>query len=165
MKNKKTADRAIDGIDCDIIQFLQKDGRITNIEIARQLKVSEATIRARMKRLIDDEVIQIVAVSNPIKLGFRVTGSIKIRMDIKKMDSVIGELKKIEALWFIVQVTSGTGIYSEFVVRSMEELNELIMQRINPIDGVLDTETNLIMKFIKRRYDWGTALEGTTGYR
>ncbi len=159
MKTRKSADRAIDGVDCEIIQLLQKDGRITNIEIARKLKVSEATVRARMKRLIDDEIIQIVAVSNPIKLGFRVTGSIKIRVDIKKMSRVIQELKKIEALWFIVQVTSGTGIYTEFVVRSMEELNALIMQEINPIDGVLDTETNLIMKFIKRRYDWGTALD------
>ncbi len=159
MKTRKRADRAIDGVDCEIIQLLQKDGRITNIEIARKLKVSEATVRARMKRLIDAEIIQIVAVSNPIKLGFRVTGSIKIRVDIKKMNHVIQELKKIEALWFIVQVTSGTGIYTEFVVRSMEELNALIMREINPIDGVLDTETNLIMKFIKRRYDWGTAVD------
>jgi Lrp/AsnC family transcriptional regulator for asnA, asnC and gidA len=159
MKTRQTAGRAIDGVDCAIIQLLQKDGRITNIEIARKLKVSEATVRARMKRLIDDEIIQIVAVSDPIKLGFRVTGSIKIRVDIKKMSRVIQELKKIEALWFIVQVTSGTGIYTEFVVRSMEELNELIMEKINPIEGVLDTETNLIMKFIKRKYDWGTALD------
>ena len=159
MKTRKTADRAIDSVDCDIIQLLQKDGRITNIKIAQKLKVSEATVRTRMKRLIDDEIIQIVAVSNPIKLGFRVTGSIKIRVDIKKMSLVIRELKKIEALWFIVQMTSGTGIYTEFVVRSMAELNELIMQKINPIDGVRDTETNLIMKFIKRRYDWGTALD------
>ena len=75
------------------------------------------------------------------------------------MSRVIRELKKIEALWFIVQVTSGTGIYTEFVVRSMEELNELIMEKINLIEGVLDTETNLIMKFIKRDYDWGTALD------
>lgn len=100
-----------------------------------------------------------MAVSNPIKLGFRVTGSITIRVDIKKVKQVIRELKKIKSLWFIVQVTSGTGIYSEFVVRSMEELNDLIMQKISPIDGVLDTEANLIMKFIKRRYDWGTALD------
>ena len=159
MKTRKTADRAIDSVDCDIIQLLQKDGRITNIKIAQKLKVSEATVRARMKRLIDDDIIQIVAVSDPIKLGFRVTGSIKIRVDIKKMSRVIRELKKIEALWFIVQVTSGTGIYTEFVVRSTEELNELIMEKINSIEGVLDTETNLIMKFIKRKYDWGTALD------
>jgi len=159
MKARKSTNRNIDGTDCDIIQLLQKDGRVTNIELARKLGVSEATVRARMKRLIDEEIIQIVAVSNPIKLGFRVTGSIKIRVDIKKMDAVIRELKQIEALWFIVQMTSGTGIYTEFVVRSMEELNTLIMQKINPIEGVLDTETNLIMKFIKRRYDWGTALD------
>jgi len=159
MQTRQTADRTIDGVDCAIIQLLQKDGRITNIEIARKLKVSEATVRARMKRLIDEEIVQIVAVSDPIKLGFRVTGSIKIQVDIKKMSRVIQELKNIEALWSIVQMTSGTGIYTEFVVRSMAELNALIMEKINPIEGVLDTETNLIMKFIKRKYDWGTALD------
>jgi len=90
-----------------------------------------------------------VAVSDPIKLGFRVTGSIKIQVDIKKMSRVIQELKNIEALWSIVQMPSGTGIYTEFGVRSRAELNALIMVKINPIEGVLDTETNLIMKFIK----------------
>ena len=69
MKTRQTAGRAIDGVDCAIIQLLQKDGRITNIEIARKLKVSEATVRARMKRLIDDEIIQIVAVSDPRNWG------------------------------------------------------------------------------------------------
>ena len=60
MKTRQTADRAIDGVDCAIIQLLQKDGRITNIEIARKLKVSAATVRARMKRRIDEKINQIL---------------------------------------------------------------------------------------------------------
>lgn len=59
METKPNNDRVIDGVDCQIIRMLQHDGRMTNIEIARKLSLSEATVRARMKRLIEDEVIRL----------------------------------------------------------------------------------------------------------
>ena len=114
--------------------------------------------RTRLNRLINEEFIQIVAVSNPIKLGFKIVGNIRIHVEIKKMDRIIKELKKLKPLWFIVQTTGGTGIDTEFVVKSLDELNELIFEKINKIDGVIKTETSLFLKYIKRQYDWGTAL-------
>ena len=75
------------------------------------------------------------------------------------MDQIIKKLQKLKPLWFIVQSTGGTGIETEFVVRDMDELNELIFENINRIDGVLRTETSLFLKYIKRQYDWGTALD------
>jgi Lrp/AsnC family transcriptional regulator for asnA, asnC and gidA len=69
-------DRKIDSIDASIIELLQRDGRLSNTDIARELDVSEATVRGRIKRLIDDEVIQIVAVSNPFDLALRLQGFI-----------------------------------------------------------------------------------------
>ena len=58
-----------------------------------------------------------------------------------------------------MQTTGGTGIDTEFVLKSLEELNRLIFDEINRIDGVLRTETTLFLNYIKREYDWGTALE------
>ena len=147
-----------DQIDCQMIELLQKDGRIPNTEIAKKLGVSEATVRSRLNRLIEEEYIQIVAVSNPMKLGFEIVGNIRIHVDIRKMDKIIKELKNLKPLWFIVQTTGGTGIDTEFVVKSLEELNELIFDNINKIDGIIRTETSLFLKYIKRQYDWGTAL-------
>ena len=147
----------LDQIDCQMIELLQKDGRIPNTEIAKNLGVSEATVRSRLNRLIEEEYIQIVAVSNPIKLGFDIVGNIRIHVDIRKMDKIIKELKKLKPLWFIVQTTGGTGIDTEFVVKSLDELNELIFENINKIDGIIKTETSLFLKYIKRQYDWGTA--------
>ncbi|MEJ2731736.1 MAG: Lrp/AsnC family transcriptional regulator [Deltaproteobacteria bacterium] len=141
-----------------MIELLQKDGRIPNTEIAKRLGVSEATVRSRLNRLIEEEYIQIVAVSNPMKLGFEIVGNIRIHVDIRKMDKIIKELKNLKPLWFIVQTTGGTGIDTEFVVKSLEELNELIFDKINKIDGIIRTETSLFLKYIKRQYDWGTAL-------
>ena len=160
---KKTAPangkKKIDRIDCEMIWLLQKDGRLSNTEIAKKIGISEATVRARLNRLIEEEYIQIVAVSNPIKLGFDIVGIIRVYADVKKMDHIIKELKKLKSLWFIVHTTGGTGIDAEFVTRSLDELNELIFEKIYKIDGILRTETALITKYIKRNYDWGTALD------
>jgi Lrp/AsnC family transcriptional regulator for asnA, asnC and gidA len=157
-KNNSTyKKKALDSVDCQMIQLLQKDGRISNTEIAKRIGISEATVRTRLNRLIEEEFIQIVAVSNPIKLGFDIVGNIRIHVEIKKMDKIIKELKKLKPLWFIVQTTGGTGIDTEFVVKSLDELNELIFENINKIDGIIKTETSLFLKYIKRQYDWGTA--------
>ncbi len=151
--------KAIDAVDCQMIRLLQKDGRIPNTEIAKQIGISEATVRTRLNRLIRDGVVQIVAVSNPLKLGFKIVGHIRIHVDIKKMDAIVAQLKRLKPLWFIVQTTGGTGIDTEFVVKDLDELNHLIFEKINRIDGVLRTETEMFLNYIKRQYDWGTALD------
>ena len=155
-KNNKTPDL----VDCEIIKLLQKDGRISNTDIAKKMGISEGTVRTRLNRLIKNEIIQIVAVSNPIKLGFKIVGQIRIQIDIGKMEAIFKELKKLKALWFIVQTTGRTtGLEAEFIVKSLDDLNTLIFENINKIDGVIKTDISLILDFIKRRYDWGTAMD------
>lgn len=151
--------KRLDDVDQKIIKMLQIDGRLSNTTIAKKLKISEATVRNRLNRLIKEEYIQIVAVSNPLKLGFKITGVIRITVDMSKVLSISNKLKRIKPLWFIVYSTGGSDIYGEFVVRSIDELNELLYQQINKIDGVIRTETSLILNYIKRRYDWGTGYD------
>jgi len=147
-----------DQIDCRMIELLQKDGRISNTDIAKKIGISEATVRTRLNRLIEEEYIQIVAVSNPIKLGFKIVGILRIKVDITKIESVTNELSKLKSIWFVVHATGDSDIYTEFVAKSLDELNDLIFNKIYKIKGVVRTETSLILKYIKRRYDWGTAL-------
>jgi len=149
----------IDQTDCKIIELLQQDGRMPNTMIAKELGVSEATVRSRLNRLTKDEYIQIVAVSNPLKLGFDIVGLLKILVDVKKIDMVSEELSKIDQIWYIVHVTGSSDIYAEFNAKSIEDLNNCISQKIYKIDGVIKTETSLVLKYIKRRYDWKTAIE------
>ena len=157
--NSNNKKKILDQVDCQMIKLLQKDGRISNTDLAKEIGISEATVRTRLNRLINEEYIQIVAVSNPIKLGFKIVGNIRIHVEIKKMDEIIRELKKLKPLWFIVQTTGGTGIDTEFVVKSLNELNNLIFEKINKIDGIVRTETTLFLKYLKRHYDWGTAID------
>jgi len=154
---KNVKKKGIDGIDSGMIKLLQQDGRLSNTEIAKKLDISEATVRTRLKRLIDEEYIQIVAVSNPFKLGFEITGDLYIHVEMKKIESILRELKKIKELWYIVMTTGEIDINAEFVVRSLEELNDLVYNKISKIDGIIRVETSVIMNYVKRKYDYGTA--------
>lgn len=147
----------IDDTDMRIIQLLQGDGRLSNTSIAKKLGISEATVRKRLNRLIEEEFIQVVAVTNPFKLGFEAVGVLKISTDIKKIDEVVEELKKIKPVWFVVQTTGESDIHAEFIAPSIEALNNLINEQIYKIDGVLSAETSLILNFLKRDYNWGIA--------
>jgi Lrp/AsnC family transcriptional regulator for asnA, asnC and gidA len=153
-------DKPLDRIDCEIIKLLQKDGRISNTDMAKTIDVSEATVRTRLSRLIDDEIIQIVAVSNPLRLGFNVVGHLRIHVEIGRIDQVAQQLKQIQALWFIVK-TSGasTGIDAEFNVESMADLNDLVLNQVGTVPGVTSVETTLTLDFVKRRYNWGTGFD------
>ena len=153
---KDSRKKGIDATDTRIISILQKDGRTSNTDIAKELDISEATIRGRIKRLIDEEYIQIVAVANPFRTGFEIAGDLYINVEMKKIDAVIAELGKMKELWYIVMTTGKTNINAEFIVTSLDELHDLVYNRMSNIDGIISVDTAIIMKYIKRNYDFGT---------
>jgi Lrp/AsnC family transcriptional regulator for asnA, asnC and gidA len=153
----ETSGRKLDKIDCQMIHLLQEDGRMPNNAIAQELGISEFTVRRRMKRLLDSGVIKIVAVANPIDLGFEIAGNLKIKIDLKKTDPVLKKLKTIDSLIWVALTTGGTDIDVDFVTRSLKEFHELIFKKISKIDGVISTETSLMVDLVKDEYAWGTA--------
>lgn len=163
-KNRKTDNNKIisnqkklDGLDCNLIRLLQTDGRMPNNAIAQELNISEFTVRRRLKRLLDNGIIRIVAVADPIDLGFEIAGNLKIRIDLKKTDQVLKQLKQIDSLVWVALTTGGTDVDADFVTRSLKEFQELIFKKISRIDGVLSTETSLMVELVKDASDWGTA--------
>ncbi|MEE9496818.1 MAG: Lrp/AsnC family transcriptional regulator [Desulfobacterales bacterium] len=162
-KNRKKDDaldstptKKLDRLDRKLIRLLQMDGRMPNNAIAQKLNISEYTVRRRLKRLLDNGIIRIVAVADPIDLGFEIAGNLKIHIDLKKTDQVLEQLKQIDALVWVALTTGGTDVDADFVVRSLKEFQELIFKRISRIDGVRSTETSLMMDLVKDTYDWGT---------
>ena len=155
-KNDSPKDR-LDPLDCKMIGLLQQDGRMSNTAMAQALGISEYTVRTRLKRILESGIIRIVAVANPIDLGFEISGNLKIRIDLKKTAQVIDKLQKIDELVWIALTTGGTDIDVDFAVRSIKELQELIFNKISNIDGILSTETSLMVDLIKEKNDYGTA--------
>ena len=158
-KNNITAPphKKLDRVDCRLIQLLQNDGRMPNNAIANELGISEFTVRRRLKRLLDSNIIKIVAVADPINLGFEIAGNLKIKIDLKKTAEVLENLKKIDALIWVALTTGGTDIDVDFVTRSLKEFQELVFEKISKIDGVRSTEASLMVDLVKDKYDWGTA--------
>jgi Lrp/AsnC family transcriptional regulator for asnA, asnC and gidA len=149
--------KKLDRLDCRLIRLLQTDGRMPNNAIAQELEISEFTVRRRLKRLLDEGIIKIVAVADPIDLGFEIAGNLKIRIDLKETDRVLEQLKEIDSLIWVALTTGGADVDADFIVRSLKEFQELIFKRISKIDGVLSTETSLMVKLVKDTSDWGTA--------
>ena len=145
----------LDNTDFTIIGLLQKDGRMPSSEIAKKTGVSEATVRYRLKKLIDGGFIQIVAAGNPIKLGFGIAANIGVYTESLHIEAIITELKKIKRLSYIAQMTGEPNIDIETFVESIDDLHELLSQ-IEGIEGVKRIETSFIRRIIKDRYDWGT---------
>jgi len=155
-KNRRAKER-LDPLDCRMIGLLQRDGRMSNTAMAQALGISEFTVRTRLKRILESGIIRIVAVANPIDLGFEISGNLKIRIDIKNTSQVIDRLMQIDELTWVALTTGGTDIDVDFAVRSMKELQELIFNKISKIEGVLSTETSLMVDLIKDKADYGTA--------
>ena len=149
----------IDNTDAKIITYLQRDGRMPFTQIAENLGLSEATVRFRVQKLLENDIIQIVAVADPLKLGFAMAGNIKLHVNRQMFHQVLDELSKINEIWYIAIATGGEDIDVEFHVKSMEDLTNLLVEKLSTIEGVLRTETSIILKYHKRQYDWGTALD------
>ena len=124
-----------------------------NTEMANLLDLSETAIRKRLKRLLDDEIIQVVAVVNQRKLGYELEGNIKIRTDPKKNLLVKESLQQLKRIWYIARVTGASDFDVEFNAKSQDDLHELI-ETINQIDGIRSTELSIRLQLVKNRYDW-----------
>lgn len=158
MKNDNTKTKTtLDQVDKQMIRLLQKDGRMPIVSLSKELKISETTARTRLKRLINDKIINVVAVSNPIRLGFEIVGNLKLTIDLKKKDIVLEQLKKIDQLNYIALTTGETALDVEFIARSIEEFNALVFNEIPNIDGVISLDSSLIVEIIKDTWDYGTA--------
>ena len=154
---RKYMNETIDRIDTEIIRLLKEDGRMPNTEIAKRLRISETTVRKRLRRLIEEEYIQIIAVGNLPKLINKlrqeIVGNMKVKIDIKKTDHVIRKLKDIRELWYIAHMTGAADFDLEFSIQSQDDLR-FLLERINNIEGIKHTETSIRLQMIRNRYDW-----------
>jgi Lrp/AsnC family transcriptional regulator for asnA, asnC and gidA len=145
----------LDTIDNKIVAFLQDDGTLTNAEIALRLGTSEATIRRRRSRLQDDDIIRIVAVADPFKLGFEVIAIIGVQTQSGHLGQVEQALTEMPEVRFL-GVTLGTyDLILEAWFRSNDELLHFITVTLAELEGIQRSESFQIMRLSKYTYDWG----------
>ncbi|MFJ4174731.1 Lrp/AsnC family transcriptional regulator [Microbacterium sp. NPDC089696] len=145
----------LDDVSKTIVELLQEDGRRSYSDIGRAVGLSEAAVRQRVQRLTDAGVMQIVAVTDPMQLGFRRQAMIGIRVS-GDTRVVAEEIAEIPAIDYVVITVGSFDILAEVVCEDDEDLLALINDSIRPIDGVLSTETFIYAKLQKQLYNWGT---------
>jgi len=145
---------AIDDVSKAIIEQLQQDGRRSYAAIGKAVGLSEAAVRQRVQRLTESGVMQIVAVTDPLQLGFARQAMIGIKVD-GQLDPVAEELGKIDEIDYVVMTAGGFDLLCEVVCESDRHLLELLSKRIRAVSGVRTTETFMYLKLTKQTYSWG----------
>ena len=145
----------LDPLDHKIIAVLQENARLSNAEVAAQVGSSEPTVRRRIDRLLERQIIKIVAVAPPFPLGYQVVAILGLQID----HSRLGEIQ--EALWAMPEirfagVTLGSyDVVTEVWFQNNAELLAFLHDRLSKIPGIQRIESLQVVKMIKYAYDWG----------
>nr|WP_245189983.1 AsnC family transcriptional regulator [Leucobacter exalbidus] len=154
VSNKRTLS-ALDETSKAIIEQLQRDGRRSYAEIGKAVGLSEAAVRQRVQKLTDAGVMQIVAVTDPMRLGFNRQAMLGIRVsgDTRIVADLLAEMPEIS---YVVLSAGSFDILAEVVCEDDDGLIELLNEKIRGIEGVSSTESFLYLQLTKQKYDWGT---------
>ncbi|MEH0843400.1 Lrp/AsnC family transcriptional regulator [Micromonospora sp. CPCC 205711] len=145
----------LDDVAKQIIEQLQEDGRRPYATIGKAVGLSEAAVRQRVQRLLDAGVMQIVAVTDPLQLGFPRQAMIGLRTD-GDLEAVADRLAGFEEIDYVVITAGSFDLLAEVVCRNDAHLLE-ILQKLRAVEGVLATEAFVYLKLRKQTYTWGTA--------
>jgi Lrp/AsnC family transcriptional regulator for asnA, asnC and gidA len=150
----RTAAPLLDEPNRRIIEILQREGRRAYTAIGRELGISETAVRARVNRLMDAGVLDVVAVTNPLKLGFDVMALVGVQAQAD-LDRVAQEVSQWRETSYVVLTSGSYDLLVEVVCEHNRHLLELV-QRMREIEGVKSTETFMYLDMVKMTYAWGT---------
>ena len=144
----------LDEVGKGILRELQEDGRRSYTAIAAAVGLSEAAVRQRVKALVDGGVLQIVAVADPITLGFGVMATIGVTVvgDARAAADTLSEIDEVD---YCVLTSGRYDLQLEVVCRDNEHLLSVINDRIRPVEGVRETETSICLRVHKQTYNYG----------
>jgi Lrp/AsnC family transcriptional regulator for asnA, asnC and gidA len=145
----------LDDIDKAIIRELQLDGRTPYAKLGPAVGLSQAAVRQRVQRLIENGVMQVVAVTDPLMLGFKLEALIGVEVD-GDLRAVASKLAEVDNVDYVVVTTGRFDLVVEVVCRDHEELLHLINDVVRAVPGVRATETFTYLHLEKQTYSWGT---------
>jgi Lrp/AsnC family transcriptional regulator for asnA, asnC and gidA len=145
----------VDDVGKRLIEELQQDGRRSYAALAKTVGLSEAAVRQRVQRMVDSGLMQVVAVTDPLQVGFRRQAMIGLRVE-GDLTTIADELAKIDEVDYVVITAGSFDILLELVCEDDDHLLRVLSQRIRVLPGVRDTETFVYLKLAKQTYAWGT---------
>jgi Lrp/AsnC family transcriptional regulator for asnA, asnC and gidA len=146
----------ISELDKRVIEHLQRDGRRPFTQIAADLNVSEATVRARTNRLIEHGILQVVGVTDPLKLGFQQQAMIGVRCEAAQLMEAAAAISEFPEVAYLVVTAGAYDLLVEVVCEDNEALLGFLTQKLRQVAGVRETETFVYLRMVKQVYSWGT---------
>jgi Lrp/AsnC family transcriptional regulator for asnA, asnC and gidA len=145
----------LDDVNKGIIEQLQHDGRMSYAALAKIVGLSEAAVRQRVQRLLDAGVMQIVAVTDPLMLGFarQVMVGVNVTGDMRPVAEAIAAIPEVD---YVVMCAGRYDLIAELVCTNDDHLLHLLNDTVRTISGVSATETFVYLKLAKQTYAWGT---------
>jgi Lrp/AsnC family transcriptional regulator for asnA, asnC and gidA len=146
---------SLDPVAKSIIEQLQQDGRRSYAAIGKAVGLSEAAVRQRVQRLLDQGVVQIVAVTDPLQVGFNRQAMIGIRTtgDVHLVADALAAITEVD---YVVITAGSFDVIAEVVCEDDDHLLDLLTNQIRTLPGVRSTETFVYLKLNKQHYNWGT---------
>lgn len=147
-------DLLLDDVNKAIISQLQQDGRRSYAAMATAVGLSEAAVRQRVQRLLDAGIMQIVAVTDPLRVGFKREAMIGVRVsgDTREVADALARLPEVD---YVVLTAGSFDLILELVAEDDEHLLSLINDRIRALPQVRETETFVYLRLVKQTYTWG----------
>jgi Lrp/AsnC family transcriptional regulator for asnA, asnC and gidA len=142
----------LDETDLAIIDALQVDGRVAFAQIAEQLRVSPGMIRQRYTRLVEEGFLKVVAITNPIRMGYKTMAMIGIRAEGSKLLDVAEKISRLDEVIYMVISSGRFDIFAEVVCRDHADLLRFITEKLSTIDGVRESESFMHLKIMKEVY-------------
>lgn len=140
---------AIDEIDRKIIDALQVDGRRPFTKLAAELGISEASVRQRVSNLINTHVMKIVAVTNPVKLGYNLASMIGIRVSGDRLFEVAEKISAFDEVIYLIICAGSFDLLAEVVCQDNDHLLRFLTEKLYKVEGVQQTETFIYLRVCK----------------
>lgn len=147
----------LDELDREIISFLQYDGRMPLTKIATELGTTEGTVRRRVKQLIDNGTMQVVAIVEPHNMGWEEAAMIGISVQTNLLSSIADEIAKLPEVAYLFQAAGEFDLIAEVFCRDREHFVSFLNDKLQQISGVERTQSFMILKMHKLSYRWGEA--------
>jgi len=148
-----------DEIDMGIIGYLREDGRMPNTRIAKNLGISEGSVRRRIRRMTGEGLIRVVAFVDHSMLGYAVEAVIAIQADPTKITEVADKLMELSAVRYVGIAVGDYNIMVSACFKSNQELLGFLTGEIARLDGVSRTRTFLMLEVTKHGHDWAPVLK------
>ncbi|MEK7693477.1 MAG: Lrp/AsnC family transcriptional regulator [Chloroflexota bacterium] len=145
-----------DAVDQHILSILEDNGRATNREIAEAVGVSEGTVRNRIERLIRDDILRIVGVTNPAKLGLNTAAVISISAELSRITDIAESIAAADGVVYVGYTTGNADIIVLAFFPTNDELTDFMTQTLAAIPGILKAETNIILKPVRSLFPGAT---------